>query len=33
MLKENAMKFELPMLAAFLVTSMLLCGYTLALMA
>jgi len=27
------MKFELPMLAAFLVTSMLLCGYTLALMA
>lgn len=32
-LKENAMKFELPMIAAFFVTSMLLCGYTLALMA
>lgn len=31
--QENTMKFELPMIAAFLVTSMLLCGYTLALMA
>ncbi|MDF4004856.1 hypothetical protein P3W33_15755 [Luteibacter sp. PPL552] len=31
--QEYAMKFELPMIAAFLIASMLLCGYTLAMMA